>query len=102
MISIIVFVLPRPPKEGKIMAQNPKKAIILHTFGVQVVIVVTKSLVMTTALKKQRLWQPKGNDMAGCLEKPEVSEVSGWQVLQLTIGAFVFKVGFWAYHTMIL
>ena len=85
MISIIVFVLPRPPKEGKIMAQNQ---IILHTFGVQVVIVVTKSLAMTTALKKQRLWQPKGNDMAGCLEKPEVSEVSGWQVLQLTIGGF--------------
>ena len=28
--------LPRPPKVGKIMAQNLEKAIILHTFGVQV------------------------------------------------------------------
>ena len=28
--------VPKPPKVGKIMAQNLYKAIILHTFGVQV------------------------------------------------------------------
>ena len=30
--------LPKPPTVGKTMAQNRQKAIILHTFGVQVVI----------------------------------------------------------------
>ena len=30
--------LPKPPKVGKIMAQHFKKAIILHTLGVQVVL----------------------------------------------------------------
>ena len=32
--------IPKPPKVGKIMAQNHKKAIILHTFGVQVTVMI--------------------------------------------------------------
>ena len=36
MSVMLVATLPKPPKVGKIMAQNLQKAIILHTFGVQV------------------------------------------------------------------
>ena len=31
-----MMLLPKPQKMGEIMAQDPEKAIILHTFGVQV------------------------------------------------------------------
>ena len=33
---LIIRILPKPPKVGKIMAQHLQKAIILCTFGVQV------------------------------------------------------------------